>query len=138
MLFRSFQISEGVANIIHKSSNDFEKALKEKHKIGMWYPRGYNEMHMLTAAINKAKSFEPKAIAAALEGMDFDVFNGGPGTMRKDDHQFFQPIYISSFGERNDKEPFDEESTGWGWRIVATVDTKDTSLPTTCKRARPS
>ena len=53
---------------------------------------------------------------AALEGMKFDVFNGGKGYMRKDDHQFFQPMYISSFGDSTDKEPFDEEKTGWGWK----------------------
>ena len=30
-----------------------------------------------------------------LEGMKIEVFDGGDGFMRKDDHQFFQPIYIS-------------------------------------------
>ena len=34
--------------------------------------------------------------------------------MRKDDDQFFQPRYIASFGDRTEKEPFDEEKTGWG------------------------
>ncbi len=42
-------------------------------------------------------------VAAALEGMKFEVFDGGEGFMRKDDHQFFQPIYISSFGVPADK-----------------------------------
>ena len=70
--------------------------------------------------------------------MKFDVFNGGEGFMRKDDHQFFQPMYIASFGERSDKEPFDEEKTGWGWRIVTKLDTANTMLPTTCKMDRPS
>jgi branched-chain amino acid transport system substrate-binding protein len=69
--------------------------------------------------------------------MKFEVFNGGDGIMRKDDHQFFQPIYISSFGERSEKEPFDEEKTGWGWKLVAKVDTAQTILPTTCKMERP-
>ena len=47
------------------------------------------------------------------------------------------PIYIVSLGDRGPKEPFDEENTGWGWRTVAKVDTKDTILPTTCKMTRP-
>ena len=55
--------------------------------------------------------------------MEFEVFDGGKGFMRKDDHQFFQPMYISSFGERTEKEPFDEEKTGWGWKLVAKIDT---------------
>ena len=56
---------------------------------------------------------------AALEGMKFEVFNGGEGFMRREDHQFFQPMYIVSLGERSAKEPFEEEHTGWGWRTVA-------------------
>ena len=85
----------------------------------------------------KAKSLDPVKVAQALEGMEFEVFSGGKGFMRKDDHQFFQPMYIASFGDRTDKEPFDEEKTGWGWRVAATIDTAQTVLPTTCKMERP-
>jgi branched-chain amino acid transport system substrate-binding protein len=92
---------------------------------------------MFAAAAEKAQSLDPVKVAAALEGMEFDVFDGGKGMMRKDDHQFFQPIYIASFGERTEKEPFDEEKTGWGWKIVAKIDTPQTILPTTCKMDRP-
>ena len=74
---------------------------------------------MLVAAIAEAKSAAPGKIAAKLEGMKFEVFDGGKGFMRADDHQFFQPMYIRSFGERSADEPFDEEETGWGWRVVA-------------------
>jgi len=135
---RVFQVSEGLANIPHKASEDFEKALRAKYDFGLFYPRAVNEIRMLVAAINEAKSFDAPKIAAKLEGMKFDVFNGGDGFMRKEDHQFFQPLYISSFGERGDKEPFDEEKTGWGWRIVTKLDTANTVLPTTCKMDRPS
>jgi branched-chain amino acid transport system substrate-binding protein len=92
---------------------------------------------MLAAAIEKAKSTDSYKIALALEDMKFEVLDGGEGFMRKDDHQFFQPIYIVSLGDRSAKEPFDEENTGWGWRTVAKVETKDTILPTTCKMTRP-
>ncbi len=132
-----FQITEGFANIDHKTSVDFEKAFRAKVNLGLWYPRAVNQMRMFAAAAEKAKSLEPVKVAAALEDMKFEVFNGGEGFMRKDDHQFFQPIYISSFGERTAKEPFDEENTGWGWKLAAKVDTKDTVLPTTCKMERP-
>jgi branched-chain amino acid transport system substrate-binding protein len=132
-----FQITEGFANIDHKTSVDFEKNFRAKVNLSLWYPRAVNEMRMFAAAAEKAKSLEPVKVAQALEDAKFEVFNGGDGIMRKDDHQFFQPIYISSFGERTDKEPFDEENTGWGWKLAAKVDTKDTMLPTTCKMERP-
>jgi branched-chain amino acid transport system substrate-binding protein len=66
-----------------------------------------------------------------------DLRRGGKGYMRKDDHQFFQPMYIASFGELTNNEPFDEENTGWGWNIVAKIETTQTVLPTTCQMTRP-
>ena len=132
-----FQISEGFANVDHKESQEFEKAFRAKVDLGLWYPRAVNEMRMFAAAAEKAKSVDPVKVAAALEDMSFEVFNGGQGSMRKDDHQFFQPMYVSSLGDRTDKEPFDEEKTGWGWRVVAKIDTPQTMLPTTCKMERP-
>lgn len=134
---RVFQVSEGFANIPYKPSQDFERALRAKLDFGLFYPRAVNEVRMLVAAMNAAQSAEAPKIAAKLEGLKFEVFNGGDGMMRKDDHQFFQPMYISSFGERSGDEPFDEEKTGWGWRMVAKIDTQNTNVPTTCKMERP-
>ncbi|MGM4918924.1 branched-chain amino acid ABC transporter substrate-binding protein [Tardiphaga sp. 813_E8_N1_3] len=132
-----FQIAEGIPNLGHASADVFEKALRAKHDFSLFYPRAVNEMRMFAAAAEKAKSLDPVKVAAALEGMEFEVFDGGKGNMRKDDHQFFQPMYIASFGERTDKEPFDEEKTGWGWKLAAKIDTPQTVLPTTCKMERP-
>ena len=134
---RVFAIQEGTANIDNAASQASEKAFRAKYGVGIQYPRAFNEMRMLAAAIDKAKSTDTNKVALALEGMKVDVFDGGEGFMRKDDHQFFQPIYIVSIGERGPKEPLDEEGTGWGWRTVAKIDAKDTVLPTTCKMTRP-
>ncbi len=135
---RVFAIQEGSANIDHAASMATEKAFREKYKVSIQYPRAINEMRMLAAAIDKAKSGEANKIAVALEDMKWAVFNGGEGYMRKDDHQFFQPMYLVSLGDRSAAEPFDEEGTGWGWRTVAKLDTKDTVVPTTCKMTRPN
>lgn len=132
-----FQISEGVPNLGYAPAAEFEKALRAKYDFSLFYPRAVNEMRMFKAAAEKANSLDPVKVAKALEGMEVEVYDGGKGVMRKDDHQFFQPMYISSFGARNDKEPFDEEKTGWGWRLVAKIDTPNTVLPTTCKMDRP-
>ncbi|MCA6106607.1 branched-chain amino acid ABC transporter substrate-binding protein [Bradyrhizobium cenepequi] len=132
-----FQISEGIPNSGNEAAMEFEKAFRAKVGLSLWYPRAVNEMRMFKAAAEKANSIDPVKVAAALEDLKFDVLDGGSGVMRKDDHQFFQPIYISSFGSRSEKEPFDEENTGWGWRLVAKIDTPQTMLPTTCKMKRP-
>jgi branched-chain amino acid transport system substrate-binding protein len=142
---RVFAIGEGVPNLGGPAA-EFEKAFRAKYKtdgtsgsnLSLFYPRAVNEMRMLQAAIVKAKSIEPSKIGAALEGMKFEVLDGGEGTMRADDHQFMQPLYIASFGDRNANEPFDEEGTGWGWRMAGKVDAANTVLPTTCKMNRPA
>ena len=136
---RVFAIGEGFANVDHKASRDTETAFRAKYGVTVFYPRAFNEMRMLVAAINKAGSVEPNKIGLALEDMKFEVYSGGEGFMRRDDHQFFQKMYIASLGEHDAaKEPFDEEGTGWGWRTVATLELKDTMLPTTCKMNRPN
>ena len=133
-----FQVYNGFANVDHAPSQAFEKAFRSKYGFGMLYPAAANEMRMLAAAADKAKSLEPVKIALALEGMEFEVFDGGKGYMRKDDHQFFQPMYIVSFGELTNGEPFYEENTGWGWKVVLKIETAQTVLPTTCQMTRPN
>jgi branched-chain amino acid transport system substrate-binding protein len=133
-----FQITEGHPNVDNAGSQAFEKAFRAKYDgQTVFYPRAVNEMRMFALAAEKAKSLDPVKVAAALEDMQFDVLNGGQGIMRKDDHQFFQPMYISKLGEPTSKEPFDEEKTGWAWKTVAKIDTAQTMLPTTCKMERP-
>src|ERR1700754_4525247 len=118
-----FQITEGFANSGNKPAMDYEKAFRAKVNLSLWYPRAVNEMRMFKAAAEKANSIDPVKVAAALEDLKFEVLDGGQGVMRKDDHQFLQPIYISSFGKLAANEPFDEENTGWGWHLVSKVDT---------------
>jgi branched-chain amino acid transport system substrate-binding protein len=133
-----FLIAEGIPNLANPAADAFERALRAKYDFSLFYPRAVNEMRMFAAAAEKAKSIDPVKVATALEGMEFDVYDGGKGTMRKEDHQFFQPMYIASFGERTEKEPFDEEKTGWGWRQAAKIESEQTTLPTTCKMERPN
>jgi branched-chain amino acid transport system substrate-binding protein len=135
---RVFQISEGIANIEHKESQEVEKAFRPKVGTGVLYPRAFNEMNALLKAMQEAKSADPKKFAPKLEQTKMEAFNGGEAFMRADDHQFFQPMYISSIGPLESGMPFDEENTGWGWKLIGKVDAKDTIVPTTCKMNRPS
>src|ERR1700751_3442461 len=124
-----FAVAEGIPNLDNPSSQQFEKAFRAKFDFSLFYPRAVNEMRMLAAAADKAKSVDPVKVASALEGMEVEVFAGGKGYMRKEDHQFFQPIYIASFGDRSEREPFDEEKTGWGWKAGGKIDAANTVLP---------
>jgi len=135
---RVFSIAEGVPNEPYAPAREFEKAFRAKTGVTLFYPRVVNEIRMFVKAANEANSVEPIKIAAKLDGMKVTVYDGGDGFMRADDHQFFQPMYISKLGPIDKDQPFDEENTGWGWKTTGKIDTQDTIVPTTCKMNRPS
>lgn len=96
-----------------------------------------NAMTMLTMAMEKVKSTDPTKVAPALEGLKIDTITGEV-TMRADNHQAVQPIFISTFSKTNGKDvKFDVERTGFGFKTDARIEAKDTVLPTTCKFQRP-
>jgi len=135
---RVFQINEGLVNSAPEAAQKFETDFRAKDGVSLFYPRAVNEMRMLAKAITQAKSDDTKAVAAQLEGMMVEAFDGGDASMRKDDHQLFQDIYIGSFGPLDPGAKFDEEGTGWGWKTIGVVKGSDTVLPTTCKMDHPS
>jgi branched-chain amino acid transport system substrate-binding protein len=139
---RVFVIAEGFPNQDNPEAQKFEEEFRAKYTATsgstMPYPRMVNEIRMLAKAIDEAKSDDPKAVAAKLEGMTFKTYGGTEGYMRKDDHQFFQDMYIASFGPNPPGAKFDDEKTGWGWKVIGSIKAKDTELPTTCKMDRPS
>ena len=134
---RVFAITEGVPNSAPEAAQKWEADFRAKLGVSLFYPRAVNEMRMLAKAVDEAKSDEPKALAAQLEGMKSEAFDGGDIWMRKDDHQLFQDMYIASFGPLDPGAKFDEEGTGWGWKSVGVIKASDTVLPTTCKMDRP-
>ena len=132
-----FQVTEGTPNANYQPAMDYEREFRAKTEFSLWYPRVVNELMMLKQAAEKVSSLDPTKIAYALEGMKFEPLNGGEGFMRAQDHAFFQPIYISSFGTLGEGEPFDAENTGWGWHLAARIDAADTLVPTVCSMKRP-
>jgi branched-chain amino acid transport system substrate-binding protein len=135
---RVYAIIEGVTNEPYAPAVEFEKAFRAKTGVSLFYPRAVNEIRMFVKAAQEANSLEPVKIAAKLEGMKITAYAGGDAFMRADDHQFFQPMYIANLGPIGKDQPFEEESTGWGWKMTGKIDTPDTVLPTSCKINRPS
>ena len=84
--------------------------------------------------MNEAKSDKPVDVAKALEGMTYQTAMG-PVTMRADDHQLAQPLFISTFVKG---VKYDTEHTGLGWKTDAKIDGPATETATTCKMQRPS
>jgi branched-chain amino acid transport system substrate-binding protein len=94
-------------------------------------------VEMLAAAMNRAGSAQPAAVAKALEGMKFD--NGfHPSWMRADDHQLIQPLYVMQMDKAGTPGVrFDNEASGYGFRTVLALPPEGTVTPTVCRMKRP-
>ena len=94
-------------------------------------------LEMLAKAVEQAKSADPLPVAKALEGMKFEA-DTGEVTMRADNHQLLQPLFVATFAKVDGKSvKFDIDRTGLGFRTDRRVEAKDTAMPTICKMERP-
>jgi branched-chain amino acid transport system substrate-binding protein len=91
----------------------------------------------LGAAMAKAKSTDPIKVAAALEGLKVDSFNGEV-EMRKADHQLQQPLYITVWQKADKKYPYSPEGTGMTLAPLKEFPNYVSSTPTSCQMKRPS
>ncbi len=102
------------------------------------YHRIFNALTFLDLAAEKAGSLDPKDVAFALEGL---VYEGpyGPVTMRAEDHQVLQDLFITTFA----KDPArGVEGLPLGWAMedekVDRVAASNTASATTCEMTRPA
>jgi branched-chain amino acid transport system substrate-binding protein len=103
----------------------------------IYYSSIRNAVEMLARAMDKAKTTEPDKVGLAMEGMKIDD-DSGEVSMRADNHQLVQAIFVSTLVKANDKDvKFDVEKTGLGFRTDARIEAKETVMPTTCKMQRP-
>jgi branched-chain amino acid transport system substrate-binding protein len=92
---------------------------------------------MLGAAMAKAKSTDPVKVAAALDGLRVDSFNGEV-EMRKLDHQLQQPLYMTVWQKADKKYPYSPENTGMTLVPLKVYPNYVSSTPTSCQMKRPS
>ena len=92
---------------------------------------------MLGAAMAKAKSTDPVKVAAALEGLRVDSFNGEV-EMRRLDHQLQQPLYMTVWQKADKKYPYSPENTGMTLVPLKEYPDYVSSTPTSCQMKRPS
>jgi hypothetical protein len=84
----------------------------------------------------QAKSTDPVKVAAALEGLKFNSFNGEV-EMRKVDHQLQQPLYMTVWQKADAKFPYNPEKTGMTLVPVKEFPNYVSSTPTSCQMKRP-
>ncbi|WP_029032595.1 substrate-binding protein [Salinarimonas rosea] len=67
---------------------------------------GYVQAILYADAVERAGSFNPCAVAEALEGFEFDGLGNGPTLYRADDHQCFKDVVVVK-GKENPEDEFD-------------------------------
>lgn len=133
-----YQVGEVSVNMDGTSPE--QDALVEEYKerfpdYDYYYHRAFVALDMFAAAAEKAGSVEPIAVANALEGLSVD---GGYGTatMRAEDHQVQQPLYITTVSS---DVTYPVDNTDLGWKLVeGGIISADAAMePTTCSMERP-
>ena len=118
---------------IGKMAADFKKKFNDDY----YTYATYNGINLLGAAIAKAKSSNPVQVAAAMEGLSVKSF-AGEVTMRKNDHQLQQAMYVTKWQKVDAKNPYSVENTGFTFAPVKQMDPYVASTPTSCQMKRPS
>ena len=91
----------------------------------------------LAQAIEKAGTTNSIAVAVQLERADITI-GSQTGTMRASDHQFQQPLVVGLMDRQGAPGvKFDVEGSGYGFRVIKTVDAAHAEQPTSCKMQRP-
>lgn len=91
----------------------------------------------LAQSIEKARTVESGAVAAQLEKATV-LLAGHKGVMRGADHQFQQPLLVAVMDKQGAPGVrFDVEGSGYGFRVIKTIDAARSSQPHNCKMQRP-
>ena len=91
----------------------------------------------LVQAMESAGSTDAVAVARALEQVRVQ-WGGQTGQMRAQDHQFQQPLVVGVMQRQGAPGvPFDVEGSGYGFKVVRTLNAKQAEQPSTCRMSRP-
>ena len=113
------------------------KGFKAKVNDDMYTGTVYTGLNMLDQAFARAKTTDPVKVAATMEGMKFQNYNGEV-EMRKTDHQLQQGLYILRWEKAGGKYPYSSENTGYTFAPVKYYEPYVASTPTSCQMKRPS
>ncbi|GAA0840968.1 branched-chain amino acid ABC transporter substrate-binding protein [Cupriavidus pauculus] len=136
---RVLAVAEWHPNVGGAASDAFYQAFQKRYpdpRDDYVHLRMQMMVEMLARAIEQAGSADVVAVAYALENMRFT--NGfHEATVRADDHQVLQPLYVSAMARQGGDVRFDNEGSGYGFRTVKRLKAAQTTLPTTCRMERP-
>ncbi|MES2128163.1 MAG: branched-chain amino acid ABC transporter substrate-binding protein [Pseudomonadota bacterium] len=117
--------------------HELGEAYKKKYNDDYYTVATYSGIGMLAQAIKQARTADPVKVALAMEGMKFNSLNGEV-MMNKVDHQLQQALYIATWTKTNGKDvKYDQENTGYGFKLDKAIDAYVANQPTSCQMKRP-
>jgi branched-chain amino acid transport system substrate-binding protein len=132
-------VADWLPNVQTAQSEAFYQSFRQR------YPKpadDYVHMRMqlmveaLAQAIEKARSTDPVQVANALERVAVNL-QGQAGRMRAADHQFQQQLVVGVMDRQGAPGvKFDVEGSGYGFRVVKTIQPAQAEMPTTCTMVR--
>ena len=116
---------------------DYVESFKKRYNEDFILQGNHTTVVMLAEAVKRTNSVEPIKVAYALEGMKLNVLSGEV-EMRTLDHQLQGPLFITSWSKVNGKDVrFDQNNTGYGWKVEQRIEPYVASQPTSCQMQRP-
>ena len=129
------QISEWANNVGNADIDKIAAAFEAKYNTSFYYWRVITEIDMLAAAMKQANSSDPAKVGAVLAGMKFPT-PLGEVTMRDDNHQLLQPMFISQL---EPGLPHEFKAVSLGFKTMSRIEPEAQRMPTTCNfRDRPA
>lgn len=116
---------------------DTVSGFKKKFNDDYYYFTTYDGLKLLGQAMANAKSTNPVPVAAALEGLSIKSY-AGDITMRKQDHQLQQTMFITRWQKTDKANAYSVENTGYTFAPVKQIEASQASTPTTCQMKRPA
>ncbi len=119
------------------AGKDIVEGYKKKYNDDFYTAQTHSSIGMVAQAIKQTKSLDPVKLAFAMEGAKFQSLNGGV-MMNKVDHQLQQALYIGTWSKVDGKTvKYDQENTGYGWKMDKKIDAYYATQPTSCQMKRP-
>jgi branched-chain amino acid transport system substrate-binding protein len=110
---------------------------KQQYKEDLQSPQVVYSLMLISEGIKKARSTEPARVAAAMEGLSFQGFNGEM-TIRPQDHQAQQGMFLLAMGKTSPRYPNGLENSDYTLVPEKRYDASVASTPTSCRMARPA
>ena len=137
---RIVAVADWLPNVATAQSEAFYQSFRQR------YPKpadDYVHMRMqlmieaLAQAIEKAGSVDAVRVATALENAAVS-FHGQRGAMRAADHQFQQQLVVGVMDRQGTPGvKFDVEGSGYGFRVIKTIQPAQAEMPGSCRMVRP-